>query len=433
MEVSERLVGSPAFKAGGMGDPCPAGSIPVHLRHPWPAAHHNGRGVVIAYHRRPMTDASLPELPTLFDGEPQHHVFPYLHEFLPSVRMEAAPTPYVFPVGEPLDFPETHKHEGVRSTAEFLIDTDTVALLVVQHGELRHEQYWLTGGRDVQWISWSVAKSFVSTLIGIAIADGHIGGIDEIISDYATALRGSAYDGVSIEDVLQMSSGARWYEDYSDPSSDVHGLVRTMTGEITLEEFVAGIPREHPPASLCRYNSADTQALGLLLRAATGRTIADYMHEKLSVPLGMEAPGYWLTDHEHVEMAYGGLMLAPHDFAKLGELFRRGGDWFGTQIVPADWVAASTTYDKPHTQPGAPEIGGMSLPDGYGYQWWLNPGSRRAYEAVGIYNQYVHIDPPSSSVIVKLSANRRYGTDNTQAASRDIETARFFNAVIDAL
>ena len=380
-----------------------------------------------------MTDAPLPKRPPLFRGEPQHDVFPRLMAYLPSVRMEAAPEPYEFPIGEPLDFPETHEHDGTKSTADFLVDTDTVALLVLHNGELRHEQYWLTGGRDVQWISWSVAKSFVSALVGIAIDEGHIGAIGDAISDYATALRGSAYDRVSIEDVLQMSSGARWYEDYSDRDSDVHRLGRTMTGEITLEAFVAGIPREHPPATLCRYNSADTQALGLLLRAATGRTIADYMHEKLSVPLGMEAPGYWLTDHEAVEMAYGRLMLVPHDFAKIGELFRRGGDWMGEQVVPAGWVTASTTYDKPHTQPGRPELGGMRLPDGYGYQWWLNPGSRHSYDAIGVYNQYIHVDPPTNSVIVKLSANRRYGTDNTQATSREVETARFFRAVIEAL
>lgn len=370
----------------------------------------------------------------LFTGAPMHEYFPIMMKAQPSVRMEAAPQAYTFPVGEAFELPATLEFRGAEvATDDLLTRTDTVAVLVLQNGQVRHEQYRLTGGRDVHWISWSVAKSFVSTLVGIAIEEGHIGGITDSISGYHPKLAGSAYDGVSIEDVLQMSSGARWNEDYADPDSDIHRFGAAMSGELTLDEFVHGMENEHPPGSLCRYNSADTQALGMMLSGAVGRPVADYMKDKLVDPLGFESEGYWLTDSAGVEMTAGGLMLTPHDFAKLGELFRRTGDWMGEQIVSADWVAAATRADKPHTQPGKTVIAGHTLPTGYGYQWWLQPGDRGDFQAIGIYNQYIHVDPLTESVIVKLSANRTYGTASTEEADLEGANDAFFRGVVAAL
>jgi CubicO group peptidase (beta-lactamase class C family) len=273
-----------------------------------------------------------------------------------------------------------------------------------------HEQYRLTGGRDVQWISWSVAKSFVSALVGIAVEHGHIRSIDDPISDYIDVDPGSAYDGVRIKDVLQMSSGARWNEDYSDPTSDVARLGAAMASDGSLDRFVATATPDATPGTVCQYNSTDTQALGSLLVRATGRSITDYMHEHLYEPLGMEADGYWLLDAEGREMAFGGLNLTARDFAKLGELYRRGGEWNGRQAVPAAWVAASIVPDAPHLEWGQPVIAGGHLPDGYGYQWWLIPGGRDQYSAIGVYNQWVFVSPHDAVTIVKLSATRSYGT-----------------------
>ena len=370
------------------------------------------------------------DFPPLFTGMPQHEFFPRYRERYPSVAMARSADPVPFPNGSPVELPQAFECAGdTVDTAEFLLRTDTVALLVLNNGEIRHEQYALTGGRDVHWISWSVAKSFVSALIGIAIADGHISGVHEPVRRYAPALAGSAYGAVRIKDVLQMSSGARWMEDYSDPTSDVHRLTVAMNGQMTLDDFVAGIGPEHEPGTLCRYNSADTQALGMVLRGATGRSLADYMEDKLVGPLGFESAGYWLTDATGVEMAFGGLMLTAHDFARLGELYRLGGFWQGRQVVPAGWVRDSVTADSPHVQPGAAMIADDELTDGYGYQWWLYDGPRGDYSAIGIYNQFVHVDPPSGTVVVKLSANRRYGTTPGEQSDREHESRDFFRAI----
>jgi CubicO group peptidase (beta-lactamase class C family) len=366
----------------------------------------------------------------MFDGTPQHDVFPVLHDILPFVTMDPGPEPYPTPIGTLVDLPTHFDHNGPQNTNDFLTSTDTVALLVLRDGSICHEHYALTGGPAVQWISWSVAKSFISALVGIAIAEGHISSVDDSMTDYITGIEGSAYNGVRIKDVLQMSSGARWNEDYNDPTSDIARLTAAMSGTSTFTRLVAEMVPENPPGTLCRYNSGDTQALGALLVSATGRTIVDYMHEKLFVPLGMEATGYWLTDGEDMEMAYGGLMLTARDFAKLGELYRLDGAWHGKQLVPVDWVRDSVIPDGTHLTAEA-NLANAGANFGYGYQWWLGPDERGDYSAIGVYNQFVYVDPHTDVVIVKLSANREYGTTTDESSYREAESMAFFRAIAD--
>lgn len=359
-----------------------------------------------------MSEAASPLVAiNLFSGQPQHENFNRLHHILPSSRLTASRTPHRFPAGNSVGLPASFDVGGKQVDTEHFLDlTDTAALLVLHDGKVVHEQYRLTGGPNVQWISWSVAKSFTSALVGIAVEQGHIGSIEEPISNYIDTAPGSAYEGTRIKDILQMSSGARWNEDYSDPDSDIARLGQAMGSRGSLDSFVANMAREYPPGTLCRYNSADTQALGTLLVRATGRSITDYMQEHLYEPLGMEDDGFWLLDAHSREMAFGGVNLTARDFAKIGELYRLGGSWNGNQILPADWVQASVTPDAPHVQWGRPVIAGMELPEGYGYQWWLSPGGKGQFSAIGVYNQWVFVSPADRVTIVKLSATRTYGT-----------------------
>lgn len=370
----------------------------------------------------------------LFSGEPQDRSFPHMTRMFPSSELEPASEPFRFPTGPELRLPDAFVFDGAsRDTRAFLESTDTAALVVLRDGSLRCERYWLTCGPEVQWISWSVAKSFISALIGIAIDEGHIASIEDPISGYVPRLRGSAYDGVAIRSVLEMSSGASWNEDYSDPDSDISRFSAAISGGGSMLDFVAGMTAEREPSSFCQYNSADTQALGHMLIAATGRTITDYMQEKLFTPLGMEAPGYWLLDRDGVEMAFGGLNLTARDYAKLGELYRKGGNWNGRQLVPAQWVASSTSRPERHLQTGRVTVGGHVFPLGYAYQWWVPEGDRGEYSAIGVYNQFVYVDPVAGATVVKLSANRRYGLSTEESDNREGETVAFIRAVIAAL
>lgn len=369
----------------------------------------------------------------LYRGEPQHENFCRMGDLFPTRTMAASREPFHFRKGAPIELPQSYEFSGNRRSVEDLLaTTDTSALLVLKDGEVRLERYWLTGGRDVQWISWSVAKSFVSALVGIAIHDGVIESIAEPISNYAPSLAGSVYDGVRIKDVLQMSSGARWNEDYSDAASDIHRLGAAMAGNQSLAEFVMGMERATPPGTFCQYNSADTQALGMLVVEATGRHFADYMQEKLCEPLGMESAGCWLLDSSGMEMVLGGLNLTARDFAKIGELFRNGGAWGGKQIVPKAWVEASIKSDAPHLEQGKVVVGGHGFPAGYGYQWWVPAGDRGEFSAIGVYNQFVFVDSSRDVVIVKLSANRTYGSSPDEATNREAETIEFLRAAAGA-
>jgi CubicO group peptidase (beta-lactamase class C family) len=368
----------------------------------------------------------------LFNGSEQYENFNRLADLYPVNTMKASEAPFDFPEGAEAALPTSFTYKGVTvDTETFLSETDTSAVLVIKDGVVRTERYMLTGGRDVNWLSMSVAKSFVSAAIGIAIDEGHITSIEEPITKYTPSLAGSAYDGVRIKDILQMSSGAAWNEDYNDPESDINRFGRIMALGGSFNEFAATLKPEREPGTHNHYNSTDTQVLGMLLVNVTGRTIADYMEEKLWKPLGMESDAFWLIDSEGMEMAFGGLNATARDYAKLGELYRLGGKWNGTQVVPADWVAASIVPDAPHlTAEGRND---PLFPVGYGYQWWLPDGDEGEFSAVGVYNQFIYVNPAKNTVIVKLSANSNYATSLEESAYRETETIEFFRTIADQL
>lgn len=368
---------------------------------------------------------------SLFSGAEQLTNFPRMYKIFPNTKMSAAPQPYQFEKAARVTLPEGFTYNGTNwQTTTFLEETDTAALLVLKDGQIIHEQYRSTGGDRVQWLSMSVAKSFISALIGIAVDEGHIKSIEEPITQYAPELIGSAYDNVRIKDVLQMSSGARWNEDYGDPESDINRFGRIFALGGSMNDFVATLEPELEPGSYNRYNSTDTQALGILLTNATGRSITDYMTEKLYHPMGAETDGYWLTDAEGMEMAFGGLNLTARDYAKIGEIYRRGGQFNGRQIVPADWVKASITPDAPHLMPGETEL--SNYPIGYGLQWWVPEGNEGEFTAIGVYNQFVYVAPKDGVTIVKLSANSAYATSEDGSTDREFETIEFFRAIVDS-
>ncbi|GGA63962.1 hypothetical protein GCM10011490_13250 [Pseudoclavibacter endophyticus] len=369
----------------------------------------------------------------LFTGAPQLENFGRIVELMPTRTMAPSSAPLEWPVGEPTDLPETYDFLGEqRSTRRYLVDADVAGLLVLKNGEIRHEWYGPTSGPDVPWLSMSVAKSFVSLLVGIAVEAGHIASIDDAISEYIAVEPGTAYDGVAIQSVLQMSSGARWNEDYSDPEADPLRTAQAVAGTPGgLDRLVATLPRDLPADTLCRYNSCDTQALAALVRAATGQTLADYLQAKVCEPLGFTSPGAWIIDAEGVDAGFAGLNLVARDYARIGELYRNGGVFDGTRVVSADWVRASTRANEPHTQPGEVTVGGTRLPVGYGYQWWVHPGGRGDFSAIGVYNQYVYVDPGTQTTIVMNSATRLFGSSPDPSVNMDIDVTSLFRAIAD--
>jgi len=199
---------------------------------------------------------------SLFTGAEQYENFNRMDEMFPSSTLPPAPNPFQFPEGERITLPATFDYAGKMIDVDtFLTETDTSALLIMKDGAVIYENYWLTGARNETWLSMSVAKSFISALMGIAVAEGSIQSIENSVTKYAPELAGSAYDGVRIKDVLQMSSGARWNEDYNDPDSDINRFGRIFALGGSLNEFSATLSREVEPGTFNRYNSTDTQVL----------------------------------------------------------------------------------------------------------------------------------------------------------------------------
>lgn len=368
---------------------------------------------------------------SMFGGGDQLRHFRRMSSIFTGHRVHRSVKPYEFSRGTPMTLPKSFLNAGLPDdTAAFLAATDTTGLLILKDDRVVFEQYWLGNGAATRWPAWSVSKSFTSALVGIAIRDGKIAGIEDAITKYVPELKGSAYDGVRIKDALQMSSGARWNEDYSDSQSDVNRFGRAFALGGSLDAFAATLVRGVPPGTFNRYNSMDAQVLGMILRRTTGKTQADYLEEKLWSPLGMESDAYWITDDKGVEFAAGGLIASLRDFAKLGLLYENGGRWHEVQIVPADWVHASVTPDAPHLMPGKRASSDSAW--GYGYQWWV-PDDSGAFSAVGIYNQFVYVNPAMHLVIAKTSANHTYGLRNDESSDREDEHIAFFKAIERAL
>jgi CubicO group peptidase (beta-lactamase class C family) len=370
---------------------------------------------------------------TLFKDRDHVADFRNMKAYFPAALVRASGSPSVLEQGTSVDLPTSFDFRGTRiDTAAFLALTDTTGLIVIKNDKIVFEHYFRGTDAHTRTVGWSLSKSFLSALMGIAVSEGKIQSINDPVIRYAPELSGSAYDGVSIKDVLQMSSGARWTEDYSDPHSDVVRFGRAVAFGRPLDAFATTLTREHAPGTYQRYNSMDTQVLGMVLRHATGTSLASYLTTRIWQPLGMQDDAYYLTDRTGVEFAAGGLNATLRDYARLGLLYAHYGNWRGPQIVPEEWVRSSVTPDSPHVMPGRRPSAAEAW--GYGYQWWI-PDLQGEYVAEGIFNQFIYVNPREHVVIVKSSANHTYGTGHGDDESKDHESAHIalFKAIQAAL
>ena len=368
---------------------------------------------------------------SMFSGEEQVERFRNMDDFFPVRTFHRSGSVSELPEGETIELPETFAWYGeTKSTAALLDETDTTGLLAVKgDGTLVYENYWRGNDKDTRWISWSVGKSFISALFGVAMGEGKFTSIDEPLTNYAPELKGTAYDGVTIRDALEMSSGVGWNEDYSDPDSDIARFGRALALGDSMTEFAKTLKREHEPGTVNYYNSMDAQVLGLVLQNMTGMSPTEYLEEKIWSKIGAEHDGYWVLDDTGEELAAGGVNVTLRDYARFGLIYLNGGTWNGTEIVPSEWVAVSHRPGAERLMPGKRETSDTVW--GYGYLWWLPREADGAYAAVGIYNQFIYVDPVHDLVIVKTSANSGYGQTNDETSYREDETIALFEAIAE--
>ena len=310
------------------------------------------------------------------------------------------------------------------SVAEFLIRTNTTALLVYKDDALVSEQYYLGTKATDRRISWSMAKSYLSGLFGIALGEGHINSIDQLVTDYVPSLSDSGYAGVSIKQVLQMSSGVKFNEDYAEFGSDINRFGRSIALGGSFDDFAASLVNERVAGTYMHYVSIDTHVLGMVLRAATGKTYLEYFDEKLWSKLGSESNAYYLTDDSGEPMVLGGLNMMSRDYLRLGVTYLNNGVINGEQIIPAQWIKDSIPPDASHLMPGERDNSDHIF--GYGYQWWVPENSDKEFFAWGIYGQFIYVNQKHNVVIVKNSANTKF-MDND--LNDPIETIELFRAI----
>jgi CubicO group peptidase (beta-lactamase class C family) len=288
----------------------------------------------------------------------------------------------------------------------FIADQRVRGVLVLQDGRVRLEHYTSPDSPTTRWNSFSVAKSITSTLVGAAMKDGYIRSLDDSVTRYIRTLRGSAYDDVTIRQLLTMTSGVKWNEDYTDVNSDVARMYAQSPepGFDMTVSYVRKLPREAPPGTKWVYKTSETNLVGVLVAQATRKRLADYLSEKIWRPYGMERAAEWMIDDVGHEQGGCCLALTLRDSARFGQFILDGARINASSIVSDGWLREAT---RTQVSTGADS--------GYGFQWWTRDDG--TFEARGIYGQTLHIDPARHLVIVLNSATEQ-PTDRAAGQAR---------------
>ncbi|ANK13706.1 serine hydrolase domain-containing protein [Erythrobacter neustonensis] len=298
--------------------------------------------------------------------------FRAMEQWFAGHEVAAAANPRSLPAGEPL---------GAELQAEIsrlMADTGTAGVMVLQDGKVRYESYGLGLGPQDRWTSFSVAKSFTSTLLGAAVKEGRIS-MDDPVTRYIPKLAGSAYDGVTVRQLATMTSGVKWNEDYTDPNSDVaktQSFVIEHGGDAIVAQM-RSLPREAEPGAKWVYKTGETNLIGVLVENAVGVPLAEYAKAKIVDPAGFAGDLFWMVDPRGGNIGGCCLSVRLADYARMGQFALDGGNG----VVPDGWFAEATG--------SAVDFGDTGF--GYGYQWWTYP--KGTYGAQGIFGQAITVFP----------------------------------------
>ena len=314
---------------------------------------------------------------------------------------------------------------GIRyDLVDFLALNRVTGILVLKDGRVACEEYALGNTPETRWMSMSIAKTITATLVGAAIHDGHIGTLDDVVTEYVRELRGSAYESVTVRQLLQMSSGVGWDETYTNPASDRR---RMLEAQISLRpgailSLMAQLPRVAAPGARWNYSTGETFIAGALVSAAVRRTLSDYMSERIWVPLGMEAPAtWWLESPDGLEIGGSGLAATLRDYGRFAQFLLDDGKIGAERILPQGWLAEAA----------APQLINGERID-YGYMVWplaAAPGAvnEGAFQAIGIFGQHLYVNPRERVAIVI------WGAQPKPNGKAPVLAADFFAAVTAAL
>lgn len=301
------------------------------------------------------------------------------------------------------------------TTDDYMRTYHVSGVLVLKDGQIVLERYAMGRQPTDRWVSQSVAKSVTSLLAGAAIRERRLR-LGDLVERYVPELKGSAYDGVTVRQILTMSSGVKWQEAYSGGDSDLFKYYAAAAVGDPVIDFLKTLPRAHPPGSTFHYNTAEAHLAGLVVSRAVGMPLADYLSERIWKPYGMERDAAWHLDRQGREYAGCCLLMTLGDFARIGLFALADGMIDGHRVTAPGWIAESTRREIDN---------GRSPPAGYGYLWWIGT---EAYEASGIYGQSILVYPKDQLVI---AINSQWSSPNDKALFQAL--GAFQNAIRTAV
>ncbi len=359
---------------------------------------------------------------TLFsDGHRTEH-FQAMDRVFPFVPVQAGSEVREL-VTDARPLPARYLFAGEEQEVEAFLDrTETTGLVVLRADTLVHEQYWSGWSETSPATTWSVVKSVVSALVGIALAEGSIESLDDSVTRYVPELAGSGYTGVPLRHLLTMSSGVDFDESYQSTFSDINWIfVRSMASGRPMLDYYADLERDREPGSTMEYVSSDTGVLAHVLARATGMSPARYLETRIWQPAGMESDAFWNTDRSGDEIGFCCLNAVLRDWARFGLLYLEDGVREERRILPEGWVTRSVEPEAPHLEPGPNPDSHWTF--GYGYKWWI-PENREdgEFTAIGVYGQYIYVNPARGVVVVKAGTDPRFD-------DHDHESVALFRAI----
>lgn len=356
-----------------------------------------------------------------FQDENLAHTFQHTPEIQPVKKIARGEDVFQFRKGEEIILPEGFTFEDVFcSSEEFLEDTKTTAMLVMQDDVIKYEKYFMGGDENTLFSSNSMGKSFVSALMGIAVSEGYVESVEDSIGKYVPEFVGTSLEDIPIRACLKMASGIDFDED-----TDMSGFsMRTLMGKPAME-VIAGYGVQEEPYTYRRYLSINTEILGNVITNATGYSLAEYMEAKLWKKIGAAHDAYW-TLSNGTELAMGGLSVALEDYARFARLYLHEGSYNGEQILSKEWVKDSMDISEEYAKPGANSDAYNVI--GYGYQWWIPEGKEEEFMAIGVYGQWIYVNPSKGVIIVKTSADPDF-----MAEGYELKHVEFFRAVANGI
>ncbi|WP_053984128.1 serine hydrolase domain-containing protein [Niameybacter massiliensis] len=355
-----------------------------------------------------------------FEEKNLAHSFQTMYEIQPSTKISKSESVSKFEY-DLVPMIDTFEFRGEKLvTDKFLEETKTSGLLVVANNKIAYENYYLGAGENTRFSSNSVCKSFTSALVGIAIEEGYIDSVEDSIGKYIEAFKDTEMEKITIKDCLQMSSGIDF-----DEVSDMSKISMTSMFGVSKMKSIVKFGLAHEPGTNRTYSSINTDILGEIVSNATGKSLSKYMEEKIWSQIGVENDAYW-TLSNNKELANGGLHISLRDYARFGRLYMNDGVFEGKQIIPKNWIKDSVETNAPQLK--APKDGKPYSELGYGYQWWIPEGDENEFMAIGVFGQWIYINPDKEVIIVKTGADSKFEEDD-----KEKKTVAFFRAITKAV